>query len=203
MKTLKLFTPVILILIFVSACNNKQKESGENIEAPTKKEMKEFTEAAEKMTNLLQPKSASLVFTLDGTTYRLDTKNVETSIIPFAMYKPANEEEGEMEESSLIWLKGTDTTNGINLSFSFNLKEKIANGNFTANEGEVIISKEGKSNYYSVKNISLVVSNLKEKKFNEDLSGYSLDMTFDGTIAEFGARANEYKVKDGRYELKY
>jgi hypothetical protein len=119
------------------------------------------------------------------------------------MYKPANEEEGEMEESSLIWLKGTDTTNGINLSFSVNLKEKIANGNFTANEGEVIISKEGKSNYYSVKNISLVVSNLKEKKFNEDLSGYSLDMTFDGTIAEFGARANEYKVKDGRYELKY
>ncbi len=203
MKAKKLFIFLTITILLLSACNNRQKQSEENFEAPTKQEMEKFSKAAEKIANILQPELASLVFTLDGTTYRLDTKNVKSSIIPFTHYKPVNEEEGEMEEQSLIWMQGTDVANGVDITFSLNLKEKFANGNFTAREGQVIISKEGKNSYYSVKNISLSISNLKEKKFSRELSAYSLNMTFGGTIAEFGARAEEYEIKDGCYDLKY
>ena len=203
MKNLKLFISAILILLLISACNNKQKQSRESIEAPVKQEMEEFTEAAEKVTNMLQPKSASLVFTLDGTTYRLGTTDVKATIIPFTHYKPANTEEGETQESSLIWMQGTDTANRVEITFSVSLNEKFANGNFVANEGEVIISKEGKSNYYKVKSISLIISNLKEKKFRKELSAYSLDMSFGGTIAEFRASGKSHEIKEGKYIIRY
>ncbi len=201
MRFIKTILFATALVFLATACtNNKQKQT---TEIPTQEDFEEFEEAAEKVSNLMQPKTASLVFILDGTTYQLDTKNVETSIIPFAMYKPANEEEGETEASSLIWLKGTDLINDVNISFSVNLKNKIDNGNFMANEGEIIISKKGKDNYYSVKDISLVISNLKEKKFYEELSGYSLDMTFSGTIAEYGAKGKLHEIKDGKYVLRY
>jgi len=203
MKTIETLLFVGIITLLATACNNKQKQQEQGIKAPTQQEIEDFSEDAEKVINMLHPKSASLVFTLDGNIYELNTKSVEVSIIPFAMYKPANKEEGETEESSLIWLNGTDTTNGVNISFSVSLKEKLANGNFTANKGEVIISKKGKEQYYSVKKINLNISNLSQKRFHEELSGYSLDMSFSGTIAEFGAKGNAHEIKNGKYSLKY
>ncbi len=204
MKNNKLTIVFFVLALVVVACNSKQnKQVGDEIEAPTQQEMEEFSEAAENVSNMLQPKSASLVFTLDGTTYQLQTKSVKTSIIPFAMYKPANEDEGETEESSLIWMKGTDVATGVDISFSVSLKEKLANGNFTADGGEVIMSKEGKEQYYGVRKMNLNIGNLLEKRFHEELSGYSLDMSFSGTIAEYGASGKTHEIDGGKYNLKY
>ncbi|MCI1647466.1 MAG: hypothetical protein LKI39_14245 [Bacteroides sp.] len=203
MKLIKTLTLAAVAILLISACNSKQKQKEQSIDAPTLQEMEKFSKAAEKVANMLQPKSASLIFKLDGTTYKLDTKDIEVSIIPFTMYKPINEEEGETEESSLIWLKGTDATNGANISFSVNLKKKIDNGFSTANGGEVIISKEDKEQYYGVKKMNLNISNLSEKRFRKELSGYSLDMSFSGTIAEYGAEGKTHEIKDGEYTLRY
>lgn len=204
MKNVKLVVVFFVVAFVVAACSSNQPKQVEGgIEAPTQLEMAEFSEAAEKVSNMLQPKSASLVFTLDGTTYELNTKSVETSIIPFSMYRPANEEEGESEESSLIWMKGTDVATGVNVSFSVGLKEKLANGNFAADEGEIIISKEGKDQYCSVRKMSLNISKVVEKRFHKELSGYSLDMAFSGTVADFGPKGETHEITDGRYSLKY
>jgi len=189
--------------LLVSACNSKQKQLELGIEETTQQEMEESPKAAQKVTNVLQPKSASLVFTLEGTTYELETKGVDASVIPFAMYKPANKKEGETEESSLIWLKGTDAKTGIGIRFSVNLKRKMTNGKFTTNKGEVVISNGGKEQYYGVKKMNLNISNLSEKPFNEELSAYSLDMSFSGTIAEYGANGKIYTIRNGRYNIGY
>ena len=203
MKNIRFLTLATLLVFFTIACKNSGKQSINSIEVPTKQELKEFADAAEKVAGLLQPKTATLIFTLDGTTYRLATTDVKATIIPFAHFKPADAEEGETHGSSLIWMQGTDTDNKVEIVFSISLDDKFANGNFVANEGKVILSKEGKDNYYSIKNMMLNIHNLKEKKFGTELSAYSLDMTFGGTIAEFGASGKINEIKEGKYNLRY
>jgi len=203
MKNIKYLTFATFLVFLIIACSNSQKQSQQGISAPTQEEMEKFTEAAEKVSAMLQPKTATLVFILDGTTYRLDTKDVKSTIIPFTHYKPANAEEGEAQESSLIWMQGSDIANGVEITFSINLNEKFSNGSFTAHGGELILSKESKSNYYSVKNMALNIHNFKEKKFRKELSGYSLEMTFSGTIAGLGPKGETHEIKDGKYILKY
>jgi hypothetical protein len=51
--------------------------------------------------------------------------------------------------------------------------------------------------------MNLNISGLSEKRFHEELSGYSLNMSFSGTIAEYGAKSKSHEIKDGKYILKY
>lgn len=191
---------LIAILTIVSCKNNtstqKQKAQSEN-------EVQEFTETAEQVANLLQPQKASVSFELDGVTYSLQTKDINPTIIPFTHYKPKNEEEGEMTETSLIWMQGKDANNQTDLTFSITLYEKFGNGNFSVREGEVAIEKEGKKQYYSIKDLDLNISNFSEKKFNDELSAYSMEVTFRGELGEFGPGKKTYSITNGEYAIKY
>jgi hypothetical protein len=199
MKTIQILA-LIAILAFYSCKNNK---STQELNAPTQTEIEEFSHAADKVANMLKPKEALLSFVLEGTTYNLQTKDIKTTIIPFTHYKPMNEEEGEMEETSLIWMQGKDAINKTEIIFSVSLSEKFANGNFSARDGELTIEKDGKKQYYTVKNIDLVISNFSPKKIHDELNAYSMDMSFSGTLGEFGPDNTEFVISNGKYLLKY
>ena len=51
--------------------------------------------------------------------------------------------------------------------------------------------------------MTLNIHNLKEKKFRKELSAYSLDMTFGGTIAEFRTSGKSHEIKEGKYIIRY
>jgi len=197
---------IVLILLSISlfSCKNKSKTNTEQgIEAPTENEVKEFEAAANEMSKLLETKVANLSFDLDGITYQLKTKDVKTTFIPFTSYKPINEEEGEMQEESLIWMQGTDSVNNAEITFSVSLNQKFGNGSFVSSNGELNITKEGKKDYYTVESMKLNISNFSAKKFNENLSGYSLDMSFEGNVETFGSKTTTTVITNGKYELKY
>lgn len=199
MKTIQILT-LIATLAFYSCKNNKSKQE---LNAPTQTEIEEFSHAAEKVANMLKPKEALLSFVLEGTTYTLQTKDIKTTIIPFTHYKPMNEEEGEMEETSLIWMQGKDANNKSEIIFSVSLSQKFANGTFSAHDGELNIEKDGKKQYYTVKNIDLVISNFSQKEIHNELNAYSMDMSFSGDLGEFGPENTKYSITNGRYSLKY
>ncbi len=202
MKTIQTLLLIASIALF--SCNNEKKQETQySIEEPTKEEIKEFEKAANALSQILQPKIAELSFMLNGINYQLQTADIKATIIPFTHYKPINEDEGEMQENSLIWLQGTDTKNESTISLSINLNEKFNNGNFIAKDGEIIIDKDGKKEYYSVKIIRLTIQNFDEKVFNDELSAYSLLMQFEGELTQFGANRKEFTISNGSYIIKY
>jgi len=201
MKKIAIFGCIALLC----ACNSKTNQTGnETIQVPTEKESKEFEEAAEKTAKLLQPESANLSFSIDGNTYSINNETLEVAFFPFTVYKPVDEEEGEMEEESLIWLQGSDVNNKkIKIKFELTLKGKFANGTFTVSEGNIYIDKDDQSRIYSAKKINITISDLVEKKFTDEITGYSLDMNFSGTYSDLGPKGKTYEVSDGSYQLKY
>lgn len=204
MKTIKLFILTFITTLLVSACGgDSSRPNDQNIDAPTSKEIDEFTEAANKVADMLKPKAASLSFVFNGVHYRLDEANLKVGFIPFTMFKPANMEEGEPEEESLIWMQGIDVSNDVEITFSVSLNQKFDNGAFQAHRGELVLVKDGATLQYSVKDLWLNISNLQEKKFNSDLSAYSLDISFNGTLAKMGARKEAVKIESGQYSLRY
>lgn len=204
MKHLNMILFISLTALIFVGCQSKSKTQDQGITAPTEEEIDEFTDAAEKMADILTPKSASLSFVMDGVTYAIKTKDVQTTIFPFATYKPVNEEEGDREEQTLIWLQGTDANRPTTvIRFAVVLKRQPANGTYTATDGSLDLKSDGKTIYYTVKKLTVNISGLTKKKFSEEVSGYSLDMTFSGTIADFGPKGKEYSVSEGTYHLQY
>jgi hypothetical protein len=202
MKTIQALFLLASITLF--ACNNEKKQQTAYImETPTKEEIQEFEKAANALSNMLEPKIAELSFIVNGINYQLHTTDIKATIIPFTHYKPVNEEEGDMQENSLIWLQGTDSKNQSTISFSINLNEKFNNGDFIAQDGEIIIEKDGKKEFYSVKSIRLTIQNFDEKVFNNELSAYSLLMKFEGELTQFGANRKEFTISNGSYSIKY
>ncbi len=204
MKTVKLIMLFFVTILLISACGGgSNRPDDQTIEAPTSKDMDEFTEAANKVADMLKPKSASLSFDFDGVAYKLDEANLKIGIIPFTMFKPANVEEGEPEEESLIWMQGVDVSNDVEITFSVSLNQKFDNGAFIAHSGDLIMVNDGVTHQYSVKDLSLKISNLQEKKFNSDLSAYSLDVSFNGTLVKPGARMESVGIESGSYSIRY
>lgn len=198
MKTTKFAILLVLSIVLMNSCQSNNRK------APSQEDVGEFTSAVEKVTNMLQPESASLIFTLDGVRYELDTKNVKPTFIPFTSFRPANEEEGDHEDQSIIWMQGKDkTNNNIEIHFETTLNQKITNGIFTTSNGSITIEKDGKNKYYQIQNLELKISNVSEKQFNEELSAYSLDMAFNGTIETVGSNGKAFEITDGKYEVKY
>lgn len=198
MKTTKFAILLVLSIVLMNSCQSNNRK------APSQEDVDEFTSAVEKVTNMLQPKSASLIFTLDGVRYELDTKNVKPTFIPFTSFRLANEEEGDHEDQSIIWMQGKDkTNNNIEIHFETTLNQKITNGIFTTSNGSITIEKDGKNKYYQIQNLELKISNVSEKQFNEELSAYSLDMAFNGTIETVGSNGKAFEITDGKYEVKY
>lgn len=202
MKTIQALFLLASITLF--ACNNEKKQQTAYImETPTKEDIQEFEKAANALSKMLEPKIAELSFIVNGINYQLHTTDIKATIIPFTHYKPVNEEEGDMQENSLIWLQGTDSKNQSTISFSINLNEKFKNGDFIAQDGEIIIEKDGKKEFYSVKSIRLTIQNFDEKVFNNELSAYSLLMKFEGELTQFGANRKEFTISNGSYSIKY
>lgn len=206
----------MLMGVFFLACANKSNQQ-QTISVPTEDEIEEFSEAAEKVMSMLQPKTVKLVFSIKGEKYTINAKTVKPTIIPFVYLNENNDEmeyegdEPENEEEShsttAITMVG-DLEGGVqNLVLELSVPDELSLGEQTCVEGNIIISESSEngvkenSAYWSVRNLNLKVTKLEKKVFMEELKGYSLTMSFSGQVKNI--KSKETAEIDGVYEVLY
>jgi len=187
------------IVLSASSCNSKQ--NNQSTEQPTQSETDDFNRAAKKIIKKTPETTSFLKFEIEAKTYEIDLESIQTTIVPFAVYKPADEEEQQSEES-LLWLKGHAKNDpDVELSMELVFNEKLSTGKYTSMEGSFQVGKEFK--YLTVENIEININSIKEVKFDTGQIGYSIEMTFEGTVKSFGPNADTYKITNGEYKIKF
>ncbi len=197
MKKLLLLLCLPLILF---SCGGGQSQ--EAIKGVSQGEVEEFAKAAEAVANKLQPAEVELSFAAGDTEYRLDPSTVRATIIPFAYY---NEEENH----SLLWMVGRDINDpSIEVQLEMSVSGKLNLGSYVISEGNIRIAKESKEGedyvkplYYFVKNVSINVTSLEQKKLMDSVNGYSIEMNFGGKVAP--VKGDAVNITKGIYKVVY
>jgi len=198
MTVIKKISLAIAILATLWSCNPSES-NGSNLEISDPESEEAFETAGENWSKM-KPQSAELSFEINGKKYELDPSTIEVSIIPFAMYKPLNEEESQAEES-LIWLKGKNKSDGQAIFIEMVIPGKLTTGEFAATSGRIEAYPEFK--YMDIKSLQINITSVVPFDFLPELKGYSMEMTFEGTAKEAGPSKPISEIKNGKYLIKY
>lgn len=189
---------VISLGVLLSCSDTKSKARDENnIQFD-----EEQINALDDKNQSLKSKIAQLSFIIEGKKYEMAEKTEEVNIIPFAMYKPIDEEEGQTNDESLVWMKGKNSENPAQtITAEFTIEGKLTKGNFICKNGRLEAYPDYK--YLDIIEMNLEVIEVQDKTFMPELKGYSVKIKFSGKVKEAGAKGRELNVEQGNINIKY
>ena len=190
---------LILAVFFVQCTSNQQKDVSDHI--PSSVDMQELSQAAEPQAEHMKPKQYDLEFQLDEKTIFLNVNMLNSSIMPFAFYD-------EQENVTVIWVRGsTAEYPNEELFLEFRIFGRIQEG---ANQMQkVTLHINDKTAIENGKTLLLATStdfaaearNISEAVLVDNINGYSLELSFEGTLKKAGGGIAT--IKGGKLGLVY
>lgn len=190
---------LIIAIILVQCTGNQQTNVSEHI--PSTDDMQVLTQAAEPQAEFMKPKQYDLQFQLDEKTIFLNVNMLNSSIMPFAFFD-------EQENVTVIWVRGsTAEYPNEELFLEFRIFGRIQEG---ANQMQkVTLHINDKTAIENGKSLLLATStdfaaearNISEAVLVDNIKGYSLELSFEGTMKKAGGGIAT--IKGGKLGLVY
>ncbi|KAF0130577.1 MAG: hypothetical protein FD155_1387 [Bacteroidetes bacterium] len=190
---------LIIAIILVQCTGNQQTNVSEHI--PSTDDMQVLTQAAEPQAEFMKPKQYDLEFQMDGKTIFLNVNMLNSSIMPFAFFD-------EQENVTVIWVRGsTAEYPNEELFLEFRIFGRIQEG---ANQMQkVTLHINDKTAIENGKTMLLATStdfaaearNISEAVLVDNIKGYSLELSFEGTMKKAGGGIAT--IKGGKLGLVY